>query len=125
MLTYTCEWTLGNIAIYAAGAVVAHLDDVDCTMVLDGDGELAMVRLPVDIITGRTAEIAPVVSYPKFPDTNAEEIWRAALNEMSIRGDEIREKAGVPRHTEGDAFEYTDRRLRPVAANLNISFRPF
>lgn len=119
MLTYSCEATIGDIAIYCMGAVVAHHDDLDCTFELDGDGELVAVKLPVDVITGKAVEVAPALGYPRFPDTNAEEIWRAAQVQLAANKHHYLDIAGVPAPVEEEP-EWSGPEYRRVPLNLNL-----
>lgn len=121
MFTYECDWTVGDIAIYAAGAVVGHMDDVDVRLVLDGDCELVAVKLTKDTITGRTAEIAPRSGFPKFSDTNAEEIWRSAERSVAESKDILRERASIPA-PRYEAPEYSGREYVPAGTGIILHF---
>lgn len=121
MLTYECEATIGDIAIYCMGAVVAHFDDLEVTFELDGEGALVTVKLPVDTITGKSVKVAPALGYPKFPDTNSEEIWRAAQVELAEHRDQYREKANIPPPV-AEEPEWTGPEYRRAPLDLNIGF---
>lgn len=120
MITYSCTATIGDIAIYCMGAVVAHFDDLDCTFELDEDGALVAVTLPVDSITGKAVEVAPAIGYPRFPDTNAEEIWRAAQVQLEAHRDRYIAEAGIPEKVEEP--EWSGPEYRRVPLNLNLGF---
>lgn len=97
MITYSCEATIGDVSIWCMGAEVATLDDLDCTLELDGDGDLIAVELPVDHVTGRTVRVtADVTANGAYADPNAHSIWCAALASVSRSRDEIIERACIP-----------------------------
>ena len=77
MIEYTCAWSLSDVSIWCYGAEIATLEDLDCTLVLDGDCNLIAVRLPVDHVTGKTVEVDNrCLNLPAYGHANAQAIWR-------------------------------------------------
>lgn len=97
MITYTCEWTIGDVSIWCMGAEVATIDDLDCTLELDCDGDLVAVELPVDHVTGRKVRVtSDVTPNGAYADMNAHSIWCAAMAHVSANRDELIDRAGIP-----------------------------
>jgi hypothetical protein len=89
MIEYTCTWSLSDVSIWCYGAEVATHDDLECTLVLDGECRLIAVRLPVDCVTGKTIEVSNLcLKSPAYIDANAQAIWRSARRHPGQAADE-------------------------------------
>lgn len=105
MSTYTCKWSLSDVSIWCMGAEVATIDDLDCTLEIDCDGDLVAINLPLDIVTGRFVRITDEVTANGInADTNGHSIWCAGLAEVSRNRERIMEKADVPARSKGDPY---------------------
>jgi hypothetical protein len=117
MIEYTCTWSLSDVSIWCYGAEIATHDDLECTLVLDGDCNLIAVRLPVDHVTGKTVEIDNrCLKSPAYLDANAQSIWRSALASVERSSNIIRDRADIPDvEIVSEALPYTDAAHVPVA----------
>ena len=97
MITYSCKWSLSDVSIWCMGAEVATIDDLACTLEVDGDGDLVAISLPLDIVTGRFVRITDEAkANGAYADVNAHAIWFAGLAEVSLNRERIMDAADVP-----------------------------
>ena len=118
MITYRCPWTLNDVSIWCMGAEVATIDDLDCTLEIDSDGDLVSITLPVDHVTGRTVTVTDEHHPLTWSgDANANAIWCAGLAQVSRHRDRIMDAAGVPTHPY-ERPEYTGPEYHPTGYGL-------
>lgn len=111
MITYTCKWSLSDVSIWCMGAEVATIDDLDCTLEIDSDGDLVAINLPLDIVTGKFVRITDEVT--AYTDINGHSIWCAGLADVSRHRDRIMDAADVPARPE-ERPHYTGREYHPI-----------
>lgn len=116
MIEYTCKWSLSDVSIWCYGAEIATHDDLECTLVLDQDCKLIAVRLPVDIVSGRTVEVDNrCMKQPAYLDSNAQSVWRSALASVAKSETILRDRANIPdRPPSNEPLPYTDAAYVPV-----------
>ena len=118
MSTYTCQWSLSDVSIWCMGAEVATIDDLDCTLEIDGDGDLVAINLPLDIVTGRFVRITDEAqANGAYADINAHSIWFCGLASVSRHRERIMDNAGVPSRP-AERPEYTGREYHPIGLTV-------
>ena len=117
-MTYTCKWSLNDVSIWCMGAEIATIDDLDCTLEIDSDGDLVAIERQVDRTTGKLVRITDEArANGAYADINAHSIWCAGLAEVSRHRDRIMEKAGVPARP-AERLEYTGREYHPIGLTV-------
>jgi len=118
MITYRCEWSLSDVSVWCLGAEVATIDDLDCTLEIDSDGDLVSITLPVDKVTGKAVRVTDESTFDgAYADPNANAIWCAGIAEVSRNRERIMDKADVP-PPPFERPEYSGTEYHPIGLQL-------